>query len=151
MSHKRRTFAPRAFIDRRGKVHKFPAELLPPGFVEWYETTPDLPKDLPEPVVARRVAVVPVGAVLSIADAGSNVVVTVAGGSPCFQYQQRSDLSPATPWVNVGGPTISRSKTLAKTGVQGYFRVQEQVVLQLDADLSNPNQTRLFWVLPATT
>lgn len=88
---------------------------------------------------------------IQIVKSGSNVTLSWAGGSPCFQLQQRADLGLGTPWVNSGNATLARSKTVAITGDQGYFRVQEQILMSLSADQSVPNQTRLFWNAPDVT
>lgn len=89
----------------------------------------------------------PAPTVLSYQRNGNNLILTWTGGAPPFQVQWGADLNPSTPWVNVGNATIARTRTVPIVGREGYFRVQEQVPL-LDADVSQPDVTRLFWSLP---
>lgn len=79
---------------------------------------------------------------MTIARSGEDIVVSWTGGEPPFRLQKTDSLSPVV-WNFVGDPTMVTSKTLPKTGEQGYFRLMQQVQL-MDAEESG----RLFWLIP---
>jgi len=60
--------------------------------------------------------------ITSIARSGNDILLTWTGGTPPYQVQTNSTLSPAT-WVNIGSATNGNSTTVPMTGATGFFRI----------------------------
>ncbi len=82
---------------------------------------------------------------MSIVRTPEGIAVSWAGGIAPFLLQ-RTNFMPPDQWVNVGRPTMARSKSFAVDLPQGYFRVEEAVKM-LDIDLTRPD-TFLVWSIP---
>lgn len=70
-----------------------------------------------------------------------------SAGTPPFQLEKRDDLNAGTMWQPFGNPTMARSKQVAASGSQGYFRLREQVEMHLDAIVTD-GETQLIWDVP---
>lgn len=70
---------------------------------------------------------------------------TAGDGAPYQVWQTDSVVEPS--WSKLGNPTLAKSKEIAAAGLMKFFRVQEQVVMTLDADVTE-TETRLFWDAP---
>lgn len=69
-----------------------------------------------------------------------------AGGGPPYQVFETASIV-APNWQKLGNPTLAKNKEIAATGSAKFFRVQEQVVMTLDAEVTD-NETKLFWDAP---
>lgn len=73
-------------------------------------------------------------------------LISWAGGTPPFQLQESPSLTSPV-WTNVGPVTMKHERQVPNDKSQAFFRLMEAVPL-LDADVSNPNETRLIWQVP---
>jgi hypothetical protein len=95
------------------------------------------------PVV--RTFAVPGVVVLGISESGGVFTITFNGGTPPFQLQCKTDLKGT--WVNQGTPTMAGSVVVPPIGPQGFFRVQQNVEMNLSVTRQN-NVNVLAWDAP---
>jgi len=86
------------------------------------------------------------GTTMAIVKNGANVDLSWSGGSPPFQLQKTLSLS-AISWAQIGSPTLARTSMQPITGPEAYFRIQEQIVMQLTGT-SDASGIHLTWNSP---